>query len=753
MKNPVAIIMAAFCASAFSRTVETLSDGWEFSRGNAAWAAVAVPHDWAISGPFDREIDKQTVAIEQNGEKDATEKTGRSGALPWVGEGTYRRTVEIPEGVGYASLVFEGAMSEPEVFWDGAKAGEWKYGYNVFEVEVPAKPGKHSLEVRLRNLPESTRWYPGGGLFRPVRLVAGPRCGIATFGVYVRTPTLQTWQADVEVRNPDNIATEVRNRVKEGDGPYNPWSPEEPNLYTLVTDLVDAKSGEVIDTVETRFGFRTLEYGSFGFKLNGEVRKFKGVCLHHDLGPLGAAFDKAAFRRQVRKLKEIGCDSIRTAHNMPAPEQIEICDEMGMMVMAESFDGWKQPKCKNGYNRFYDEWWRRDLENLVKVNRSHPSVVMWSIGNEVPEQWWPMGFEHTKAMVEFVHSLDRTRPVTQGMDQWPGPIKSGIAGVMDVNGLNYRLHRYAEAREASRLGAVLGSETASSFSSRGCYHFPVKVMATNDNPHRDGQCSSYDVEYASWANLPDDDRAMQEDSGWVMGEFVWTGFDYLGEPSPYDTYWPSRSSYFGIYDLAGIAKDRAWLYRSYWRKDAPTLHIVPSRWTFPGREGETTPVYVYTDADSAELFVNGKSQGVRVKDKSSRLDRFRLRWNDVVYEPGEIKVTCPDGRSASLRTAGAPAAIKIEAEPFDARDTLRFFEVSIVDKDGNLAPDASHALKFGVTGDAAFKAACNGDPTSLESFISPGMKAFHGKLVVVVQGVHGTLKISADGLEDGIAQF
>ncbi|MBO6166958.1 MAG: DUF4982 domain-containing protein [Kiritimatiellae bacterium] len=749
-----AFLAGAAQAAAMTRTTSVkLAEGWEFSRDSTNWVAVTVPHDWAISGPFDREIDKQTVAIEQNGEKTATEKTGRSGSLPWVGEGRYRRKVHLDKGVEYASLVFEGAMSEPEIFWDGRRVGEWKYGYNVFEVELPAAAGEHELEVTLRNLPESSRWYPGAGLIRPVRLVTGPRCGVATFGVFVRTPALQTWEADVAVRNPDGIAVTISNHVKEGNGPYKPWSPEEPNLYTLITEIKDAASGATLDTAETRFGFRTLEYGCDGFKLNGKKRKFKGVCLHHDLGPLGAEWNAAAFRRQVRKLKEIGCDAIRTAHNMPAPEQVAICDEMGMMVMAESFDSWKTPKCKNGYNRFYDEWWRKDLEMLVKVNRSHPSVVMWSIGNEVPEQWSEMGFRHTKAMLEFVHSLDSTRPVTQGMDRWPGPIKSGIAGIMDLNGLNYRLNYYSMARDASRSGIVLGSETASTFSSRGCYYFPPDAIATNDNPHPDGQCSSYDVEYASWANLPDDDRAMQEDNDWVVGEFVWTGFDYLGEPSPYDTYWPSRSSYFGIYDLAGLPKDRAWLYRSYWKRDGRTLHIVPSHWTFPGREGKTTPVYVYTDADSAELFVNGKSQGVRVKTKTSRLDRYRLRWNDIAYEPGELKVVCPDGRTASVRTAGEAAAIKIEVEPFDKRDDLRFFEVTIVDAGGNIVPDAAIPLTFTVSGSAAFKGACNGDATSLEVFTEPKMTTFHGKLVVVVKGERGTLKVSGGGFEDAICHF
>lgn len=734
MKNTV---IAAFILAALPvwAGVETLSDGWEFQKGGAeTWQTVSVPHDWAISGPFDKEIDKQVVAITQNGETIPTEKTGRSGALPWIGTGIYRRTVEIPEGAGYASLVFEGAMSEPEIFWDGKKIGEWKYGYNVFEIPLPTAPGRHRLEVRLENRPESSRWYPGAGLIRPVKLVTGPECGIATFGVYVRTPTLQTWEADVELRNPRNIPATISNRVKEGAGPYKPWSPEEPNLYTLVTEVRD-QNGRLLDSRETRFGFRTLEFGPNGFKLNGRPRKFQGVCLHHDLGPIGAAYNDAAFRRQVAKLKDIGCDSIRTAHNMPCPEQIAVCEEMGMMVMAESFDMWRWAKCKNGYCRFFDDWWRRDIEMLVKVNRSSPAVVMWSIGNEIPEQTGVEGLRLSREIQNYVHSLDSTRPVTQGLDRWPGAGKSGVASLMDITGLNYRLHQYKYAHGLSRNGIVLGSETASSFSSRGEYFFPVEVK-TNPN-YENGQTSSYDVEYASWSNLPDDDRALQEDAPWTIGEFVWTGFDYLGEPSPYDEYWPSRSSYFGMFDLAGLAKDRAFLYRSYWNTREHTLHIAP-HWTWPGREGQVTPVQVYTDAPRAELFINGVSQGMRQKDKTSRLDRFRLRWMDAVYEPGEVKVVAhyPDGATLekTIRTAGAPAAIRTEIEPVrDERDDLRFIEVSVVDKDGNLCPDAAIPVSFKAPEGTAFKGICNGDPTSLEVFTEPEMKTFHGKLVIVLQ--------------------
>ena len=765
MKNQM--IFAAIAAAVMTATSafagETaLLDGWEFSRGSETntWEKVRVPHDWAIRGPFDKQHDMQVVAIRENGENKPTEKTGRSGSLPWIGDGWYRREVEIPEGVSFASLVFEGAMSEPEIFWDGAKVGEWKYGYNVFEVELPAEAGRHALMVHCSNLGESSRWYPGAGLYRPVKLITGGKVGIKTFGVFVRTPTLTTWEADVELRNPDKIPVAVTNYVLEGEGPYKAWSPEEPNLYTLVTEVRDG-NGALLDRRETRFGFRTLEYGASGFKLNGVKRKFQGVCLHHDLGPIGAEWNAAAFRRQVRKLKWLGCDAIRTSHNMPCPEQMDICDEEGMMVMAESFDMWSYPKCKNGYSRFYDDWWRRDLEMLVKVNRSHPCVVMWSIGNEIPEQSSGKGARMSKEMQDFVHSFDATRPVTQGLNHWPGAGRSGTASTMDILGMNYRLNHYEYAHSLAKDGIVLGSETASSFSSRGCYYFPVKEIKKRGIYHGDGQCSSYDVECADWSNLPDDDRALQEDHDWTIGEFVWTGFDYLGEPSPYDTYWPSRSSYFGMYDLAGLPKDRAWLYRSYWNTKERTLHIVP-HWTWPGREGEVTPVYVYTDAPEAEVFVNGKSQGVRRKDKTSRLDRYRLRWNDVVYEPGEVKAVAyyPDGTTAEgvVRTAGEPAQIDIKAEPSyykptDLTPALRFFEVSIVDKDGNLCPDAAIPLTFEVTGAACFKGVCNGDATSLEVFTEPKMTTFHGQLVVVVEPTAtgaATLTIKGGGLESKI---
>ena len=745
----LAAVVAAVAAEAAQ--VIKLSDGWEFRRAGGVWERVTVPHDWAIAGPFDKEIDKQIVAIVENGEKKAGEKTGRTGSLPFIGEGEYRRTVTIPSGTGYASLVFDGVMSEPEVFCDGVKVGEWKSGYNAFEVELPTKAGEHQILVKAKNRAESSRWYPGAGIIRPVKLVLGNAVGVKTWGSAIWSPDLKTVKVKTECRGE---VGRIAHRILLGDrevtasetgtltGDFEPWSPENPRLYTLVTEVY-AKDGTLADRKEERFGVRTLKYGDGKFLLNGTARKFKGVCLHHDLGPLGAAFDKDAFRRQMTLLKEMGCDSLRTSHNMPGEEQLEVCDELGIMVMAESFDSWQLAKVKNGYNLFFDDWWKKDVRNLVEKCRNHPSVVMWSIGNEVYEQNTDAGAALSRALQEECHKYDPdpNRKVTQGLSWMPNAIKNGLNAVMEIPAVTYRLPFYEAMYRDTKTGIVLGAETASTVSSRGEYFFPV--VPTNCPSHANLQCTSYDVEWTPWSNLPDDDWATQDDHPWTIGEFVWTGFDYLGEPYPYDTAWPSRSAYFGILDLAGIPKDRYWLYRSRWNETSHTLHLVP-HWTFPGREGQVTPVYCYTDFDEAELFVNGKSQGRIRKNPKSRLDRYRLRWNDVVYQPGELKVVAYDRNGAAaltetVRTAGAPAKVTLEKRRFGK---LLFVTAKIVDANGTLCPDAADNLSVSCGRGLRFKAICNGDATSLESFVEPHMKAFHGQLVAIFEGDGDEVTIS-----------
>ncbi len=781
----LALALSTMC-QAQSRKVINLPS-WDFSRDGKSWSQVAVPHDWAIAGPFDKKWDLQMVAIEQNGEKEKTEKSGRSGALPWIGEGMYKMNLQLPKGYKRAVLVFDGAMSQPVVKVNGKEAGRWAYGYNAFRIDITPYVqfgGKKNLvEVHLNNVEESSRWYPGGGLYRPVSVELYGNENFSTWDTFVRTLKADKQEAEVEVNALlegkigksgktviallDEAGTKVAEQTISGATPAiktslkvaNPqlWSPESPYLYQVKLTRYEGKKVADVQTLKT--GIRTISVSrNNGFQLNGITRKLKGVCLHHDLGPLGAAENKAALIRQIKTMKEMGCDAIRTAHNMPSTMQMEICDSLGMMVMAESFDMWIYPKCKNGYAKFFKEWSDRDMTNLVKHHRNHPSIIMWSIGNEIPEQWSKEGMEIAKHLQDICHQYDPSRPVTQGMDKAEAALKSGFAQVMDVPGFNYRVHKYYKNIEQLPQGFLLGSETASTVSSRGVYKFPVEVRASDNNPYPDGQCSSYDTEYCSWSNLPDDDWKMQDDYSWVIGEFVWTGYDYLGEPTPYDTYWPSRSSYFGICDLAGLPKDRYYMYRARWNEHQHTTHLLP-HWNWKGREGQVTPVYCYTDGVEGELFVNGKSQGRVRKDKSSRLDRYRLRWNNVKYEPGEIRVVTYNQYGDKVgedvkRTAGEPAQMKFSVETPDHEpiacmvegctdehnvllnadgNDLAFITVSLLDKDGNECPLADDELTFEVKGAGTFKAACNGDATSLDSFTQPHMRLFSGKLVIVVQ--------------------
>ena len=752
------------------RSETLLRDGWEFRGGNSkTWTRVSVPHDWAITGPFDRSNDLQVVAITQNGETEATEKTARSGGLPWAGEGIYRTVLNLPAD-RHAELLFDGAMSEARVLLNGTELAFWPYGYNSFSVDLTpaAKPGRNLLEVRLHNREQSSRWYPGAGLYRNVHLILTGETRIPVWGVCVRTPEISPERATVEVQaeiagplegvtvhtellrggevlaaSPEVAAAAVVFQEIALPEP-SLWSPETPNLYTAVTVL--RRGGETLDRYETTFGVRSVEITrEGGFQMNGQRRQIKGVCLHHDLGPLGAAVNASAIRRQLQILKDMGCDAIRTSHNMPAPELVQLCNEMGFMMMLEPFDEWDIAKCENGYHRFFDEWAERDMVNMLRHYRNDPAVVMWSIGNEVPSQGMPGGIETARFLQDICHREDPGRPVTCGMDQVWTVNRNGFAAAIDVPGYNYRTQFYLEGISMLPQGFILGSETASCVSSRGVYHFPAEKTFSATTP--DLQCSSYDEDACFWSNIPDIDFALADDYPWYLGQFVWTGFDYLGEPHPYDTdAWPSHSSYFGIVDLAGIPKDRYWLYRSVWNASEPTLHILP-HWTWPGREGETTPVYVYTSWRSAELFVNGVSLGVRSKRSEPEApdgaqnaaveDRYRLMWKDMVYEPGTVLVVAydADGREVardSVVTAGAPA--RLEAEPQFVSDDLCFITVSVLDAAGNPVPTADNTVKIKVRGRGLrFKAVANGDPTSLEPFQKPQMHLFSGKLTVVVE--------------------
>jgi beta-galactosidase len=783
--------------SSYSQTRKNilLSENWKFIKGEIVgaekpetniqnWETVDVPHDWAIKGPFDKEIDKQMVRVTQDMDKVAKERTGRTGALPHIGVGWYRKTFSLPEFKSgkKALLVFEGAMSDAHVFINGKKVGNWPFGYNYFYFDISdyLKDGENLLAVRLENKPFSSRWYPGAGLYRKVQIIVKDEVNFQQWGTFITTPFIAEDLAKVNIKSEVNgknikVVTEIKdangklvasqtsdelfgNLVEQNIAVPNPniWSIEAPYLYTAHSKLY--QNNELKDELITRFGIRSVVYErGKGLVLNGEVTKFKGVCLHHDLGPLGAAVNTAALKRQLTILKDMGCNAIRSSHNMPSHEQLELCDEMGFLFLAETFDEWAKPKVKNGYNRFFNEWAEKDVVNLVRATRNHACIVMWSSGNEVPDQWGNEGVKRAKWLQDIFHREDPTRPVTVGMDQVANVMKNGFGAIMDIPGLNYRLPLYDEANQKFPQGFILGSETASTVSSRGIYKFPVEEAKMK--LYDDFQSSSYDLEACRWSNVPDDDFVWQDDYDWVIGEFVWTGFDYLGEPTPYNEVWPSRSSYFGICDLAGLPKDRFYLYRSRWNTKDETLHILP-HWNWEGREGETTPVFVYTNYDSAELFVNGVSQGVQAKtvDKSNQ-HRYRLMWMDVKYEPGTIKVVAFDKAGnpiaeKEIHTAGKPHHLELSADKkvinADGND-LSYITVSVVDKDGNLCPNADNQLNFKVSGSGKFKVVCNGDATSLEMFHLPTMKTFSGKLVVTVQALKETgdiqLEVKGKGLK------
>ncbi len=782
-------------------------DGTNFMRSkydDSHWQSINIPHDWAIYGPFSIHNDRQKVAIVQDGQKTALEHAGRTGGLPFVGVGWYRLSFDAPAFTSSdkATLIFDGAMSCAKVYLNGHEVGYWPYGYNSFYLDVTPymKVGqKNILAIRLENQEEFSRWYPGAGLYRNVHLRINKQTHIPVWGTCIITPIIRSEYAKVHLqtrlntlggreRNGYRIITELKDDVGKvvacnkkgleyGDknifeqdfDVFAPklWSPDTPTLYTAESKVYAGQ--ELIDEYTTRFGIRSLTLiPDKGFFLNGKKTVFKGVCMHHDLGPLGAAVNDAAIRRQIRILKDMGCNAIRTSHNMPAPELVRACDEMGIMLMIETFDEWKTEKCANGYHKIFDEWAEKDLVNVIHHYRNNPSIVMWCIGNEVAEQWdADKGPKLSRFLQDICHREDPTRPVTQGMDAPDAVVNNNMAAVMDVAGFNYRPHKYQENYKKLPQQIILGSETASTLSSRGIYKFPVTRCWMKK--YEDHQASSYDVEHCQWSNLPEDDFIQHEDLPYCIGEFVWTGFDYLGEPTPYYTDWPSHSSLFGIIDLAGLPKDRFYLYRSHWNKTKETLHILP-HWNWEGREGEVTPIFVYTNYPSAEIFINGKSQGKQTKDLSvtvhnsadsvsimglKRQQRYRLMWMNTIYEPGTVKVVAYDDAGKviaerELHTAGEPHHIELIPDrtelQADGKD-ICFVTVRVVDKKGNLCPTATNKIHFKVKGAGFYRAGANGNPVSLESFQKPEMKLFSGMMTALIQTTEkkGNITLEATG--------
>ena len=662
----LASVFAGLNAQTSVREIILLDKQWSFFRNevqngeslqlnDSEWEKVDVPHDWAIAEDFDLNIDVQIIKVKEDGERIPKLRTGRTGALPWIGIGWYRKVLPIAlsDIDKRVFIEFDGAMSNAVVYLNGKFIGEWPYGYSSFSFELTEHINfdqENVLAVRLENQAESSRWYPGAGIYRNVRLVKTSKARIAHWGTSVTTPKITSTFAEVNIETDIDAAVDTKSELKLVTEFYNPegelvetvstrkkavgnlkfnqmakirnptlWSIESPRRYHAVSHLF--LNNELKDSYSTVFGIRSIEFDKdHGFFLNGNHVKLKGVCLHHDLGPLGAAVNYRATERQLEMMKEMGSNAIRTAHNPSSPELLQICDSLGLLVIVEAFDEWKSGKNKFGYGNHFDEWAEKDMVAMILRDRNHPSVIMWSIGNEIREQARKDGSKVAQFLTDICHRTDPTRPVTAGFNDHIRAINNGLCDVVDIVGFNYKPYDYLNQHAKHPDWTIYGSETVSTVSSRGIYKFPA--VETTGAWHQDYQASSYDLDYPGMTNTPDTEFEMQDDHDFILGEFVWTGIDYLGEPTPYNPGTPARSSYFGIVDLAGLKKDRFYLYKSKWSAE-PVLHLLP-HWNWPERLGQNLPVFCYTNYPKAELFVNGSSAGVRKKDPTNKYTRYRL---------------------------------------------------------------------------------------------------------------------------------
>jgi beta-galactosidase len=774
--------------------------GWRFQKGDLAgaekpgfadggWRVLDLPHDWAIEGPFDPGI------------------SPHQGSLPFFGVAWYRKHFTVPESAQgrYFAIEIDGAMSNATVFLNGRELGGRPYGYIGFSLDLTPHlvfGGENVLAVRLAPEPESSRWYPGAGLYRHVWIDATGPVHVDHWGTFVTTPAVDDSGATVAIRTqlrnretkPSAVTLETlildaggREVARTASEPTVPagaaaavltrvtvmaptrWDIERPYLYTAVSTV--RRGDVVLDRYTTPFGIRTIEWGAGkGFLLNGRRIPLKGVCNHHDLGALGAAVNRRATERQLEILRKMGANAIRTSHNPPSPELVDAADRMGFLVMDEAFDMWGMTKVKNGHGKYFDEWGERDLRDMIRRDRNHPSVVMWSIGNEILEQAKEDGWKVAKRLTDVCHEEDPTRPVTAGFNQVDNAIKNRLAEQVDIPGFNYGVREYARVLAEHPGWTIVGAETASCVSSRGVYHLPIEKY----EKHSSLQRTSYDVISPPWAYCPDVEFAGLEQSPAVLGEFVWTGFDYLGEPTPYFAWdqprderdWPARSSYFGIVDLAGFPKDRFYLYQSQWTDGGTDrmVHVLP-HWNWAGREGEPIPVMAYTNAEEVELLLNGRSLGrkrkgepyvIPVGEKISSDRKFtttyRVVW-DVPYEPGTLRaVAYVGGRpvaTAEVKTAGAPARVVLAPDRVTIRadgEDLSFVTVRIEDASGNLVPGADNLVKFTMAGAGRIAAVDNGNAASLEPFQADQRKSFSGLALLIVRskrGERGEIRVTA----------
>lgn len=808
--SSIAITIFTVCicnAQTVSGDWTNFNNNWKFSKGNPAnaqtvnfddssWENVKIPHDWAIEGPFD-----------PNG-------NGGTGKLPWKGEGWYRKSFDVKaEDKGEAVyLKFDGIMSSPKIYVNGKLAGEWDYGYSTFYFEISnflnfGEENTIAVYVDTRN--HGSRWYPGAGIYRKVEMVVSNKVHKEIWGTYITTPVVKDAYAEMRVLtnvknmnsedklvrvetsvlSPDgneveHFRTKEKNIASNGSLEYDSWMTitrptlwdlDNPVLYTLKTDII--VDGKIVDSSETPFGFRTFEFtADDGFFLNGKHVQIKGVNLHHDHGPLGAAFNTRAMERQIEIMKAMGSNAIRTSHNISAPELVELCDRMGMLLYNEAFDKYDNKADITPETDFY-EYGERIVKNFVMRDRNSPSVIIWSVGNEMGDiqSNSNYGLQRLAAMVGYVKKYDITRPVTIANDQDQNAHWRHF-DYYDIHSYNYG-ERWLPARTIDPSKSVVISESASTVSTRGYYDLNIpedfleptaprssrsyieNIPKTDTTTSKDGtgrqggggfqfggrnsgqtrtQVSSYDTEAPSWAEVLDDDFMWQENDSYLAGEFVWTGFDYLGEPTPIRS---ARSSYFGIVDLCGIPKDRYFLYQSYWKPDHDMVHILP-HWNWKGKEGQNVPIFVYTNGDEAELFLNGKSLGKKAKKPRSKVskERYRLMWLDVDYEPGELKaVAYKAGKVIGekvVKTADEPHTIKLSPDRSAIHadgDDLSYILVEAYDKAGNLCPLADNMINFEIKGPGQIAAVGNGDPQSLEPYKANKRNLFFGKAMLIIR--------------------
>ncbi len=772
------------------------NNNWKFHAGDienaqksefddSGWEAVSIPHDWAISGPFDHKLPANT------------------GKLPWKGVGWYRKYFSIkPKQNGEQFyLIFDGIMAFPQVYINGELAGEWDYGYNSFYLNITNFlnfSGSNVIAIKVDTRQHDSRWYPGAGIYRKIQMIITDPVHVDIWGTHITTPKIHKNQAEVHITatvnnfSDDDKIISLENHILDPNGRNisekvsqqkiaasssvdinqilfieNPqlWDIEHPLIYKMQT--VIKSENDILDNYFTDFGIRTMEFtANDGFYLNGKRLQIKGVNLHHDHGPLGAKFYKRAMERQLEIMKEMGCNAVRTSHNTAAPELLSLCDSMGFLVFNEIFDKWDQ---KADYLKSDDflAFGERNIRNFMLRDRNHPSIFIWSVGNEMGDIQWNIdnGLEKLKAMVELIRKYDNTRPVTMVCDA-SGSVKWRHFDYYDVHCWNYG-RRYLPARSMDSTKSVIISESASTVSTRGFYELPLPEHKTDFTNSL--QVSSYDLNAPEWAEIADDDFLWQQEDTYVAGEFVWTGFDYLGEPTPYNdeaakdgkitNEQSANSSYFGIVDMCGIPKDRYWLYRSYWAPEKNTVHILP-HWNWEGMEDKKIPVFVYTNGDCAELFLNGSSLGKHCKkpDSEKSYERFRIIWDEVTYQPGEIKAIAYNNGviigETVVKTSGEPSQIKLAPDRsilIPNGSDLSYILVEVSDKNGNPCPLADQMIQFKLDGPAVIEGVGNGNPQSTEPFVSDRRKLFYGKAMLIIRTLENEEgKITVTATSEGL---